>query len=286
MAFVATTIQVLTDPDNQRHVMEIIMGLAGDAAIDRRHQSLMSRVALLLAVVLMAPGSRAAPESATEKPGDPHYSGAGFFDIHVCNWPGRRLFFMPLFSTTRSSEVKQIDVFTPTGELLVELDLNHYRTLQREKKPDKRVFIKQVDVPPAATDGWYSARIILTDNEVFTAKDYVIIYKLPQAAGQSPANKAELAEVPARLYWEPVPGANYYEVFIRDLWDDDKLVYASELLHRPEIELPPGVLKKGGTYSWVIHARDTDSHILLGDFNHGSMTTPATFSVTGSPDSP
>jgi hypothetical protein len=266
--------------------MKIIMGRAGDVTGDRRYQSLMFRVAILLAVVLMAPGSGAAPEPATEKAGDPHYSAAGFFDIHVCNWPDRRLFFMSLFSTTRFSEVKQIELFTPGGELLVKLDLNHYRTLRQERKPEKRVYIKQLDVPPAAADGWYSARITLTDNEVFTAKDYVIIYKLPQAAGQSPANEAELAEAPARLSWEPVPGANYYEVYIRDLWDNDKLVYASELLDKPEIRLPPGVLQKGGTYSWVIHARDTDSHVLLGDFNHGSMNTPATFSVAGSPDKP
>jgi len=260
------------------------MGRSGEPAGDRRHQSFRFPAAILLAVALMASGGRAAPEPAVEKAGDPHYSDAGFFDIHVCNWPGRSLFFMSLFSTTRFSEVKQIDVFTPAGELLVELDLNHYRSIRREKKPDKRVFIRQVDVPPAATDGWYSARITLTDNEVFTAKDYVIIYKLPQAGGQTPANEAELAEAPARLSWEPVPGANYYEVFVRDLWDDDKLVYSSELLNKPEISLPPGVLKKGGTYSWVIHARDTDSHVLLGDFNHGSMTAPATFSVAGSPD--
>jgi hypothetical protein len=262
--------------------MEVIMGRAGEAAVDRRYQSLMFRMAILLAVVMMATGSHAAPEKA----GDPHYSGAGFFDIHVCNWPDRRLFLMALFSTTRFSEIKQIEVFNPAGDLLVELDLNHYRTLRREKKPDKRVFLKQVDVTPAATSGWYSARITLTDNEVFTAKDYVIIYKLQQAGGQSPANEAELAEVPARLTWEPVPGASYYEVYIRDLWDDDRLVYTSDLLSKPEIELPPGVLKKGGTYSWTIHARDTDSHVLLGDFNHGSMSTPATFSVAGSPDTP
>jgi hypothetical protein len=262
------------------------MDRAGGVAVDLQHQSFLSRVALLLVVVLMAPGSHAAPEPATASAGDPHYSAAGFFDIHVCNWPGRPLFFMSLFSTTSFREVKRVDVFTPTGELLVELDLNHYRTLRQGKKPDKRVFIKQVNVPPAAVDGWYSARVTLTDNEVFTAKDYVIIDKLPQAAGQSPANDAELADVPPRLSWEPVPGARYYEVYIRDLWDDDNLVYASELLSRPEIELPPGVLKKGGTYSWVIHARDTNSHVLLGDFNHGSMTAPSTFSVAGSPDKP
>jgi hypothetical protein len=261
------------------------MGLTGDMAGDRRYQSFMFRAAILLTVVLMASGTSAASEPAVEKPGDPHYSAAGFFDIHVCNWPGRPLFFMSLFSTTRFSEVKQIDVFTPSGDLLVELDLNHYHTIRGEKKPDKRVFIKQVDVAPAATDGWYSARITLTDNEVFTARDYVIIYKLPQAGGQSPADEAELTEIPARLSWDPVPGANYYQVFIRDLWNDDKLVYTSKLLNRPEVGLPPGVLERGGYYSWVIHARDTDSHILLGDFNHGSMNKPASFSVAGSPDS-
>jgi hypothetical protein len=266
--------------------MELIMDQTGNVAGDRRYQFLISRVAILLAAMLMASGSRAAPESAAERVGDPHYSAAGFFDIHVCNWPGRRLFFMPLFSTTRFREVKQIDVLTPTGELLVRLDLNHYRSIQRAEKPEKRVFISQVDVPPAAGDGWYSARITLTDNEVLTAQDYVIIYKLPQAGGQSPANRAEVTESPARLSWDPVPGANYYQVFVRDLWNDDKLVYASNLLNRPETELPPGVLTKGGYYSWVIHARDTDSHLLLGDFNHGSMNTPVNFTVVRSPDSP
>ena len=28
---------------------------------------------------------------------DKHYSKAGFFDIHVCNWPNQPLFFMALF---------------------------------------------------------------------------------------------------------------------------------------------------------------------------------------------
>lgn len=265
--------------------MERIRGQTGDTAGNHRQPSSMSRAAILLGAVLMASGSHAATEQAAQRTVDPHYSAAGFFDIHVCNWPGRPLFFMPLFSTTRFSEVKQVDVFTPSGEALVELDLNHYRTIHQDKKPDKRVFIMQVDVPPAAVDGWYSARITLTNDEVFTAQDYVIIYKLPQASGQSPANEAVVVDVPARLSWDPVPGANFYQVFIRDLWNEDKLIYTSKLLNTPKIELPPGVLEKGGYYSWIIHARDTDSHILLGDFNHGSLNTPVTFSVAESPGS-
>jgi hypothetical protein len=47
--------------------------------------------------------------------------------------------------------------------------------------------------------------------------------------------------------------------------------------------LPPGLLEKGGYYSWIIHARDTNAHILLGDFNHGSMNTPVTFAVAEAP---
>ena len=70
-----------------------------------------------------------------------------------------------------------------------------------------------------------------------------------------------------RSYWKPVPGANFYQVFIRDLWNEDKLIYTSELQTRPELVLPPDLLHKGGMYSWIIHARDTNSHILLGDFN-------------------
>jgi hypothetical protein len=210
---------------------------------------------------------------------DPHYTEAGFFDIHVCDWPGRPLFFMPLFSTARFNEVQSIEVFSPQGDRLVELDLERYRTIKQDKKPDKRVFIKQIDIPPAAPDGWYSARVTLKSGEKFIARDYVIRHKLPQATGQVPANEEEVMEIPKKLSWDPVPGANYYQVFIRDLWNDDQLILTSKLLTRPELELPPGLLKSGGYYSWIIHARDTNSHILLGDFNHGSLNRPAKFSI-------
>jgi len=216
----------------------------------------------------------------TPDPEDPHYGPAGFFDIHVCNWPDRPMFFMPLFSTERFSEVRSVEVLTPDGELLTELDLERYRTIKRDKKPDKRVFIRQLDVPEGAANGWYSARTTLGSGDVFVTRDYVILHKLPQAGGQVPAHEEELAEPPAKLAWDAVPGANFYQVFIRDLWNEDKLIYTSKLLTRPELVLPPDLLHKGGMYSWIIHARDTNSHILLGDFNHGSLNKAVTFVIS------
>jgi hypothetical protein len=259
------------------------MRQSGDTAGSARQTVLASRLAHLLGAVMLAAGAHAAAEAAAAENPDPHYSEAGFFDIHVCNWPGRPLFFMPLFSTARYREVQRIEVLTPGGTPLGELDPGRYRTIRQGKKPDKRVFIQQLDVPPTARDGWYFARVTLNNGEVYNAQDFVIIHKLPQATGQSPANEIELAEIPAQLSWQPVPGANYYQVFIRDLWNDGKLLYTSELLDKPVLVLPPGLLEKGGYYSWIIHARDTNAHILLGDFNHGSMNTPVTFTVADAP---
>ena len=235
-------------------------------------------ITLLLPALLVLAGSWL-PGTQAATPGDAHYNEAGFFDIHVCNWPGRPLFFMPLFSTARFNEVQSIEVFTPAGELLIELDLARFRTIKQEQKPDKRVFIRQLDVPPAAANGWYSARARLANGEEYVAQDYVILHELPQAGGQVPAHEEELAQVPTKLSWDPVPGAGFYQVFIRDLWNDSELIHASKLLTRPELELPPGLLQQGGYYSWIIHARDTNSHILLGDFNHGSLNKPAIFLI-------
>ena len=54
---------------------------------------------LLLLASSCLPGAQAA------MPGDTHHNDAGFFDIHVCNWPGRPPFFMPLFSMARFNKV-------------------------------------------------------------------------------------------------------------------------------------------------------------------------------------
>ena len=238
----------------------------------------LNRAALTIALLMLTGCWLVTAQAAA--PGDKHYNEAGFFDIHVCNWPDLPLFFMPLFSTARFSEVQSVEVLTPNGELLTGLDLGRYRTIKGDKSPDKRVFITQLDTPADAVDGWYSARVRLTGGEEFVAQDYVIVHRLPQAGGQVPANDAEVELIPEKLTWDPVPGAGFYQVFIRDLWNDGALIHTSKLLTRPELEVPPGLLQHGGYYSWIIHARDTNSHILLGDFNHGSLNRPATFLIS------
>lgn len=45
-----------------------------------------------------------------------------------------------------------------------------------------------------------------------------------------PAQESEVSSVPVRLTWGAIPGAGYYQVFIRDIWDADKLIYSSKLI--------------------------------------------------------
>ena len=232
---------------------------------------------LLLACLLPVTGAHASVKQETHGK-DTHYIDAGFFDVHVCNWPDRPVFFMILFSTVNPDAVKSIEILTPEQQPLARLDLGRYRTLEQKDKPDKRVFINQIAIPPGAGDGWYTARITLADGRESTAQDFVAISRLPQAGGQAPANGAEVP-LPRSLQWEPVPGAGFYQVFIHDLWDDDRLIYTSKLLNSPELVLPGELLKPGGYYSWIVHARDINEDVMLGDFNHGSLNRPATFSV-------
>jgi hypothetical protein len=234
-------------------------------------------LSLLVACLLPVSFIHASGKQETH-PGDRHYTDAGFFDIHVCNWPDRPTFFMILFSTVDFDAVKSIEIMTPEKQPLAQLDLGRYRTIENKDAPEKRVFINQVDIPPGAGNGWYSARITLADGSEFNAQDFVKLSRLPQTSGQVPANESEVA-LPRSLHWDPVPGAGFYQVFIRDLWDEGKLIHSSKLLDRPAFELPNGLLEPGGYYSWVVHARDTNEDVQLGDFNHGSLNRPATFSV-------
>ncbi len=244
----------------------------------RRTSITLLRIFVLGMLLTGLPLSAADPVPKNDR--DPHYNEIGFFDIHVCNWPDRSLFFMPLFSTPRFAETEKIEVFYPDGSLLSELDLRNFRKITPKNKPPKRVFMIETDVPPGAPDGWYSARISMKDGNQYLARDYVILDSLPHASGHVPAPDQEVDEVPKELAWDPIPGAGFYQVFIRDLWNDSKLIHGSKLLSESRLALPQGLLEKGGYYSWVIHARDTNEHVLLGDFNHGSLSQPVNFSIS------
>ncbi|WP_413439273.1 hypothetical protein ACFDAU_07040 [Sulfuriferula sp. GW1] len=210
---------------------------------------------------------------------DPHYTELGFFDVHLCNWPDRPPFYMALFSTVQYQNISGVRVYFPDGKLAGELDMTRYRTINRPGKPEKHVFITHLPLSNQATDGWFSAIITTLDGREMTAKDYVVHTLMPIIHDAAPAGGRELSSPPIQLTWSPAPGATHYQVTLRDEWNNNRVIYTSALVTEPRISMPPGLLQQGGRYSWVIHARDSNGNVLLGDFNHGSMSAPQTFSI-------
>lgn len=211
-------------------------------------------------------------------PSDPHYTPAGFFDVHVCDWPERPRFVMALWSTTRFADVTEVAVFRPDGERLGNLDLAKYRVVpQKQGSPEKRAFIAYFDLPSNANDGWYVGEAVLVGNERHRARDFVAHTLLPQAQGLSP--EGDISDVPRELRWQAVPGAAYYQVFVKDLWADGAVIYTSALLAEPVAPVPPDLLRRGGGYAWRVHARDVNGHPRLGDFNHGSLSRDTVFFI-------
>lgn len=206
-----------------------------------------------------------------------HYNEIGFFDIHVCNWPDQQLFLLTLFSTYEYKNVKTIEILDDRKRKFAELNLNKFRVIETEKGK-KLAFLNHLKIPAGAGDGWYHATVTMKDGQTYQARDYVILDTLPQANGFQPGDDADIT-LPGKFRWNAVQGAKYYQVFIRDFWDDEKIIFSSELLKEPALEIPEGILEPGGSYGWRVHARDTNEHVLLGDFNHGSLSREIRFST-------
>jgi hypothetical protein len=210
---------------------------------------------------------------------DPHYTEAGFFDMHVCNWPDRPVFFMFVFSTTRLDAIERVTVFYPDGTALSELDLSRYRVLTAPGKPEKRVVINQEPLPAQAPNGWYAAHIALKNGRTYVARDRIAINVLPIAIGHEPANSEAEIPLPTQLRWQAVPGATHYQVYIKDMWNGGQEFFRSKVLSAPQLDLPPDLLKPGGYYRWRVNARDVHEHPEFGDFNHGSLSEELEFVV-------
>jgi len=210
--------------------------------------------------------------------GDPHHTPAGFFDIHVCNWPDKPRFLMALFSTLRFDEVARVSVFAPGGAHVGDLDLARFRAFKTAQGQQKRAFIAHFDLPEKAVDGWYRAEVSLKDGCRVEARDYVIHHLMAQPTATQPAPGAGGVSASTELRWAPIPGAKYYEVFLRNDWDGIEST-ASGLLTESRYKPPKGMLQSGGEYVWRIHARDSDGNVLLGDFNHGSLSPEMRFTV-------
>lgn len=208
----------------------------------------------------------------------PHHTPAGFFDIHVCNRPESSHIIMALFSTEQFDDLEKVTVFTPGGTALGALDMEKFRSFKTAAGKHKRAFITYFQVPTENQNGWYRAEISLKDGRKYEARDYVIDATLPMAAGLSPAPDAENVEMPTELRWDPVPGATHYQIYLHDKWLEQPIL-TSRILDAPVFKVPPGLLQPGGLYSWSVHARDVNEHVLLGDFNHGATTPQYTFSI-------
>lgn len=232
---------------------------------------------LALGLMLYAAGPQAA-EGAPVLDRDPHRNDLGFFDLHICNWPERPSFIKALFSTIRFQEIGDMAVLTPDGKTLASMDPQRYMLIQAKGKPEKRVFMVDVDVPAQVQEGWYAIRVKGKDGKEHLARDYLVLNRIGRPEGMQPADKAELTKPPAELRWNSVPGAAHYMVFLRDGFEGT-LVQEARLVQEPRLVLEPGLLKPGGYYQWMVHARDVNENVILGDFNSGSISQKASFSI-------
>lgn len=228
--------------------------------------------------ILQLSATSAFAEDAPVLDHDPHRNKIGFFDIRICNWPERQNYFKILFSTEKFNDVAEMEVFYPSGSSLAVLQKSRFKQLKRKKKPEKRVFMVDLDMPDSATAGWYSIKVRTTNGKEYLARDFVLLTRLNRVTDMAPSSEESAFPLPVTLTWSKVPGAGFYKVYIRDEWTEE-LVFKSKLLSDNKLKLPVGKLQPGGYYSWAVHARDLNEHILLGDFNMGSMSKKAFFNV-------
>lgn len=221
-----------------------------------------------------------AMSAATATPADdPHHTKAGFFDIHVCNWPDQPLFLMALFSTTHFKDIARIDLIAPDGTKLGPFDQSRYRPGDEPGKEEKRVFMTHYPIPEKSADGWYRAHIAMKDGRTFDARDHVARKVLPLASGHQPPAQAENVPMPNELRWDPVSGAGFYQVYVRDEWESERYLLTSRIIKDNFLKIPPGLFKPGGSYTWRVHARDINGDPEWGDFNHGSLAREVRFSI-------
>lgn len=211
---------------------------------------------------------------------DPHYTKAGYFDMHVCNWPDRPLFFVALLTTKQHRDIAEVAVMRPDGVSLGNIDLSRSEPLAGDGDVELRTFKTHIQIPPGSPDGWYMARIRLKNGSEFLARDYVNVRAMPPVTITTPLGD-DTPMQQRKVAWRPLPQTAYYRVIIKDPFQDKKIVYKSDLLTEPQFTIPPGILEKNGAYILRIHARNASGDPKWGDFNHGSMNAEVAFTAGG-----
>lgn len=202
---------------------------------------------------------------------DTHKTEVGSWDLHICNWPDRPPFYLTTFKTEVYENIHSIEVFSPTGEKVGNFDVEKILTFKRSGAPDLVAMLSQLPLVSEKPSGWFSAHIQTKDGNRYLARDYVIMEVMDRTSEVNPPHESEVS-TPWELSWKPVEGAQRFRVWIRDMWDGGRQIFDSGYIQSAKIELPEGLLHSDGWYSWRIHSRDTHQHILLGDFNHGSLS--------------
>jgi hypothetical protein len=241
----------------------------------------MSKLTILkllqLSILLIFTSNSSAVEKLITK--DPHRTEAGFFDIHICNWPDRPPFYLTLFGTEQYDDITSIEVISPDNSKVGELNLSKFSISKKKNKAERHVFLTQLKIPDEQIDGWYSAKINFKNKASQTAQDFIIHQTLDRASSHFPENNAEDIKNPNILSWDAIAGATLYKVFIKDIWAGGEVIHTSKLIKTHSYDIPKGLLQPGGYYAWRVHARDLNEHVQLGDFNAGSLSEWVEFSV-------
>lgn len=104
------------------------------------HISSLKQVLLTLTIIVSFIHPATASTNEDKHKGDEHYNEAVFFDMHVCNWPKRPLFFTALFSTTQFNNIKKIEIFDNNNKHLDNLNLAKYRLVMLKNLKEKKEF--------------------------------------------------------------------------------------------------------------------------------------------------
>lgn len=79
------------------------------------------------------------------------------------------------------------------------------------------------------------------------ARDHAVKKLLPLAGGHQPAAQAQKVPMPTELRWDPVPGARFYQAYVRDEWESERCLLTSKVISGNFLEIPSGLLKPGGS---------------------------------------
>jgi len=100
-----------------------------------RESKMKHRLLVAVFVLLFNSDALAENDLAPVFDSDPHRNELGFFDMHICNWADRPMFFKSLFSTIHFKNIEMMTVYSPDGKKVTDLDMSKFMHLKKKGKP-------------------------------------------------------------------------------------------------------------------------------------------------------